>query len=427
MKINMPRVGAAVEKLIQCAEADCAAAFGRMDAIELENTRKVIQAFQRHRVSARHFAPTTGYGYDDIGRDTLGEIFAEVLGTEAALVRPQIVSGTHALALCLFGVLRPGDVLLSGAGKPYDTMEEVIGLAGQPGNGSLRDLGVDYAQVDLKDGKIDVPGILAALTPRVKLVLLQRSRGYDWRPSLSVEELNAAIDAIHARQPDTCVMVDNCYGEFTHAQEPRADLMAGSLIKNPGGGIAPTGGYIAGRKKFVDWVAYRLTSPGIGAEVGSYAGSYQPFYQGLFQAPHTVAQAVKASILASAVFERLGFDVHPRYDDSRNDIITAIRFGDREKLIRFIQAVQFCSPVDAEAVPEPWDMPGYQDPVIMAAGTFVSGASVELSADAPVRPPYIAYMQGSLTYVHGRIAVAGAVQLMLDEGLIQLSDAACRN
>lgn len=427
MKINMPRAGAAVEKLIQRAEADCAAAFGRMDAIELENTRKVIQAFQRHRVSARHFAPTTGYGYDDIGRDTLGEIFAEALGTEAALVRPQIVSGTHALALCLFGVLRPGDVLLSGAGKPYDTMEEVIGLAGQPGNGSLRDLGVDYAQVDLKDGKIDVPGILAALTPRVKLVLLQRSRGYDWRPSLSVEELNAAIDAIHARQPDTCVMVDNCYGEFTHAQEPRADLMAGSLIKNPGGGIAPTGGYIAGRKKFVDWVAYRLTSPGIGAEVGSYAGSYQPFYQGLFQAPHTVAQAVKTSILASAVFERLGFDVHPRYNDSRNDIITAIRFGDREKLIRFIQAVQFCSPVDAEAVPEPWDMPGYQDPVIMAAGTFVSGASVELSADAPVRPPYIAYMQGSLTYVHGRIAVAGAVQLMLDEGLIQLGNAACPN
>ena len=420
MKMNMPVPGAAVEALIARAEADCAGAFGRMDEIELYNTRKVIAAFQRHRVSARHFAPTTGYGYDDIGRDTLGEMFADVLGTQTALVRPQIVSGTHALALCLFGVLRPGDVLLSGAGKPYDTMEEVIGIAGERGNGSLRDMGVSYRQVELRDGKIDVEGILDALTPEVKLVLLQRSRGYDWRPSLSVEELNAAIDAIHARQAETCVMVDNCYGEFTNREEPRADLMAGSLIKNPGGGLAPTGGYIAGRKKYVDLVAYRLTSPGIGAEVGSYAGSYQPFYQGLFQAPHTVAQAVKSAILAARVFELLGFDVHPRYDAPRNDIIEAIRFGSDARLIRFIQSVQLCSPVDAEAVPEPWAMPGYQDPVIMAAGTFVSGASVELSADAPVRAPYIAYLQGALTYAHGRIAVAGAVQRMLKEGLVQL-------
>lgn len=420
MKINMPQVGEAVERLMRRAEADCAAAFDRIEETERINTRKVIESFQRHRVSSRHFAATTGYGYDDIGRDTLGEIFAEVLGAESALVRPQIVSGTHALALCLFGVLRPGDILLSGAGKPYDTMEEVIGLAGTAGNGSLKDMGVAYRQVDLKEGRIDLEGILNALTPQVKLVLLQRSRGYDWRPSLSVEELNAAIDAIHAHQPETCVMVDNCYGEFTNETEPRADLMAGSLIKNPGGGIAPTGGYIAGRSRFVELVAYRLTSPGIGAEVGSYAGSYQPFYQGLFQAPHTVAQAVKASVLAARVFELLGFEVHPRYNDVRNDIITAIRFGDATRLIRFIQAVQFCSPVDAEAVPEPWDMPGYQDPVIMAAGTFVSGASVELSADAPVRAPYIAYMQGSLTYAHGRLAVAGAVQLMCNEGLIQI-------
>ena len=420
MKMNMPVPGAEVEALIARAEADCAGAFARMDEIELCNTRKVIATFQKHRVSARHFAPTTGYGYDDIGRDTLGEMFADVLGTENALVRPQIVSGTHALALCLFGVLRPGDVLLSGAGKPYDTMEEVIGIAGEAGNGSLRDMGVDYRQVELKDGRIDVEGILAALTPEVKLVLLQRSRGYDWRPSLSVEELNAAIDAIHARQPETCVMVDNCYGEFTNPEEPRADLMAGSLIKNPGGGLAPTGGYIAGRARFVELVSYRLTSPGIGAEVGSYAGSYQPFYQGLFQAPHTVAQAVKNAILAARVFELLGFDVHPRYDAPRNDIIEAIRFGSDMRLIRFIQSIQLCSPVDAEAVPEPWAMPGYQDPVIMAAGTFVSGASVELSADAPVRAPYIAYLQGALTYAHGRIAVAGAVQRMLEEGLVQL-------
>ncbi len=421
MKENqMPRAGAQVEGLIERAEADCAAAFRRMDEIEIYNTRKIISAFQKHRVSGRHFAPTTGYGYDDIGRDTLGELIADALGAEFALARPQIASGTHALALCLYGILRPGDCMLSGAGKPYDTMEEVIGIAGEAGNGSLKDFGVSYREVPLKDGRMDVEAILEALTPDVKLVLLQRSRGYDWRPSLSVQELNAAIDAIHQKQPDTCVMVDNCYGEFTNCEEPRADLMAGSLIKNPGGGIAPTGGYIAGKKKYVDLVAYRLTSPGIGAEVGSYAGSYQPFYQGLFQAPHTVAQAVKSAILASRVFELLGFDVNPAYDDPRNDIIEAIRFGDAQKLIRFIQAIQFCSPVDAEAVPEPWDMPGYQDPVIMAAGTFVSGASVELSADAPVRDPYIAYLQGALTYAHGRIAIAGAVQLMLDEGLIQL-------
>ena len=417
---NMPKISPAVEGLIARAEADCAEAFRRIDQVEYANTRRVIEAFQRHRVSARHFAPTTGYGYDDIGRDTLGEILAEVLGAECALARPQIASGTHALALCLYGVLRPGDVLLSGAGKPYDTMEEVIGIAGTAGNGSLADFGVKYRQVELQNGKIDIPAIMDALTPDVKLVLLQRSRGYDWRPSLSVAELNEAIDAIHAKQPETCVMVDNCYGEFTNAEEPHADLMAGSMIKNPGGGIAPTGGYIAGRRKFVDLVSYRLTSPGIGAEVGSYAGSYQPFYQGLFQAPHTVAQAVKSAILASRAFELLGFEVNPRYDAPRNDIIEAIRFGDADKLIRFIQAIQMCSPVDAEAVPEPWAMPGYQDQVIMAAGTFVAGASVELSADAPIRAPYIAYLQGALTYAHGRLGTMGAIQTMLNEGLIRL-------
>lgn len=417
---QMPRIGAQVEALIARAEADCAQAFRRMDEIEVYNTRKVIAAFQKHRVSARHFAQTTGYGYDDIGRDTLGDLLADALGVECALARPQIASGTHALALCLYGILRPGDTMLSGAGKPYDTMEEVIGIAGDPGCGSLKDFGVSYREVPLKDGRMDVDAILENLTPDVKLVLLQRSRGYDWRPSLSVDELNAAIDAIHAKKPDVCVMVDNCYGEFTNAEEPRADLMAGSFIKNPGGGIAPTGGYIAGKRKFVELVSYRLTSPGIGAEVGSYAASYQPFYQGLFHAPHTVAQAVKSAILASRVFELLGFQVNPGFNDPRNDIIEAIRFGDERKLIRFIQSIQFCSPVDAEAVPEPWAMPGYQDPVIMAAGTFVAGASVELSADAPIRAPYIAYLQGALTYAHGRIAISGAVQIMLNEGLISL-------
>ncbi len=391
--------------IINRAELDCAEAFSRLDEIERVNTKKVLDSFKKHRVSARHFAPTTGYGYDDIGRDTLGEIFAEVLGAETALVRPQIASGTHALALCLFGILRPGDSLLSAAGKPYDTLEEIIGLTGEAGHGSLKDLGVSYKQTELKDGRLDEDAILASLTKEVKLVLIQRSRGYDWRPSLSVSEINDMIDKIHAKNPDTFVMVDNCYGEFTSQEEPHADIMAGSLIKNPGGGIAPTGGYIAGKKECVELVSYRLTSPGIGAEVGSYAASYQPFYQGLFLAPHIVCQALRVSTLFSRVFELLGYQVHPTYQDARNDIIQAIRFESAEKLITFVQNIQVNSPVDSEAVPEPWAMPGYQDEVIMAAGTFVSGASIELSADAPIRPPYIAYLQGGLTYQHGKIAL----------------------
>lgn len=392
-------------EIIERAEKDCALAFSRLDEIERVNTKKVLDSFKNHRVSARHFAPTTGYGYDDIGRDTLGEIFAEVLGAETALVRPQIASGTHALALCLFGILRPGDTLLSAAGKPYDTLEEIIGIAGEGGNGSLKDYGISYRQADLKGGKLDEEAILNALTDDVKLVLIQRSRGYDWRPSLSVNEINDMIDKIHLKKPDAFVMVDNCYGEFTGVSEPKADIMAGSLIKNPGGGIAPTGGYIAGKKECVELVSYRLTSPGIGAEVGSYAASYQPFYQGLFLAPHIVCQALRVSTLFSRVFELMGYQVHPAYEDARNDIIQAIKFEDADKLIKFVQNIQVNSPVDSEAVPEPWAMPGYQDEVIMAAGTFVSGASIELSADAPIRPPYITYLQGGLTYTHGKIAL----------------------
>lgn len=421
MNIRIPHIPAPVTALIDHAEEDCRAAFARVDAIERENTHRVICAFQEYRVGARHFAPTTGYGYDDIGRDTLSKLFAFVFGTEDALVRPQIASGTHALALCLYGILRPGDEMLAAAGKPYDTLEEVIGIAGEAGNGSLRDLGVGYRQVDLlPDGSIDLKSVLAQLAPQVKLVLIQRSRGYDWRPSLSVAQIDGVIDAVHRARPDVCVMVDNCYGEFTAASEPRADLLAGSLIKNPGGGLAPTGGYVAGKRALVEKVAYRLTSPGIGAEVGSYAGSYQPFYQGLFLAPHTVAQAVKSAILAARVFELLGFAVHPAFDAPREDIIEAIRFEDPDKLIAFCQAIQMCSPVDAEALPEPWDMPGYQDPVIMAAGTFVSGASIELSADAPIRAPYTAYLQGALTYAHGRAGIEGAVALLLQKGMIAL-------
>ena len=419
--IRIPEIPAQVAERIQRAEEDCQTAFARVDAIERVNTRRVVRAFQEYRVGARHFAPTTGYGYDDIGRDTLSKLFSFVFETEDALVRPQIASGTHALALCLYGVLRPGDEMLAAAGKPYDTLEEVIGIAGKPGSGSLRDFGVGYREVGLRpDGEIDIEGVLGQLAPSVKLVLIQRSRGYDWRPSLSVAQIDAAIEAIHRLRSDVCVMVDNCYGEFTDQHEPRADLLAGSLIKNPGGGLAPTGGYVAGKRAFVEKVACRLTSPGIGAEVGSYAGSYQPFYQGLFLAPHTVAQAVKSAILAARVFEQLGFAVNPAWDAPRNDIIEAIRFHDAEKLIAFCQAIQMCSPVDAEAVPEPWAMPGYQDPVIMAAGTFVSGASIELSADAPIRAPYIGYLQGALTYAHGRLGVEGAVALMVERGLLKL-------
>lgn len=404
--------------LVDEAEKDCQPSFERLDKIERYNTMRILDSFQAHRVSARHFAPTTGYGYDDIGRDNLSEIWAELLGCEAAIVRPQIASGTHALALCLYGVLRPGDVMLSATGKPYDTMEEVIGLTGEAGAGSLKDFGVDYQQADLlPDGSIDYDRLRELLkNERVRLVELQRSRGYDWRPSFTVAQIGEACGFIHALRPDVCVMVDNCYGEFTEEKEPGhvgADLMAGSMIKNPGGGLAPTGGYVAGRRDLVERVACRLTSPGIGAEVGSYAASYRPFYQGLFQAPHVVMQAVKTAILASRVFEKMGYEVNPRFDEARCDIIQAIRFGSADKLIAFIQAIQRFSPVDSEAVPEPWDMPGYQDPVIMAAGTFVGGASIELSADAPVRAPYIAYMQGALTYAHGRLGVEGAAQAVL--------------
>lgn len=421
--IRLPELSAGVEALIARAEADCAAAFERVDEIEFGNTRRIIAAFQKHRVSARHFAPTTGYGYDDIGRDTLGEIMAEALGTECAMVRPHIASGTHALALCLYGVLRPGDMMISGAGKPYDTMEEVIGLSGEPGYGSLKDLGVDYRQVELKDGKIDVQGILDALAPNAKLVLLQRSRGYDWRPSLMPEEFAPLAKMLHEKHPGVRLMVDNCYGEFVCEKEPShygADVCVGSLIKNPGGGLAPTGGYIVGTQDAVERIAYRLTAPGIGLEVGSYAASYQPFYQGLFMAPHTVAQAIKTACLAARVFEILGMTTTPAADEPRADIIQAIQMRTPERLVAFCQGIQMASPIDSMALPEPWDMPGYNDQVVMAAGTFVAGASIELSADAPMREPYTAYMQGGLTYTHGRIALQMALNRMVEQGALTL-------
>ncbi len=397
-----------IDDLLIRAEADCAPVFERIDRVERVCFDRVLRAMQREQIAARHFAPTTGYGYDDIGRDALSRVFAASLGCEDALVRPQIVSGTHALAVALFGLLRPGDRLLAAAGKPYDTLDSVIG-ATVACDGSLASFGVGYDQAELTpEGEVDLAAIAAALRPQTRVVLVQRSRGYAWRPTLSLEAIGAVAEAVHRKCPDAVVLVDNWSGEFTCEAEPSsfgADAIVGSLIKNPGGGLAPTGGYVAGRKDAVERVAARLTSPGIGAEVGSYAGGYQAFFQGLFLAPHTVAQALKGAALAARAFDLNGFAVHPAFDAPRGDIIQAIRLETPARLIAFCRAVQAASPVDSFAAPEPWDMPGYQHPVIMAAGTFVSGASIELSADAPMRPPFIAYWQGGLTYAHARHAV----------------------
>ena len=411
-----------IRALLDSAERTLSQRFLALEETERTNFARVMEAFRAEHVAVRHFAPTTGYGYGDDGRDALERIFARIFGCEDALVRPSIASGTHALALCLFGLLRPGDVLVAGSGKPYDTLESVIGLTGDAGQGSLREYGIGYAQVDLKDDDVDLPALLQALKdPRAKVVALQRSRGYDWRASLTVERLGEVAQAVHAARPDVVVMVDNCYGEFVCDKEPThlgCDIAVGSLIKNPGGGLAPTGGYLVGRADLVEKCACRLTSPGIGREVGSYLGGYDRFYQGLFLAPHVVSQAVKGAMLAAAVFTQLGLAVSPGPEDPRSDIIQAIRFEDPEKLTAFCQGIQYASPIDSHVTPEPWDMPGYQDPVIMAAGTFVSGASIELSADAPIRAPYIGYMQGGLTLAHVRYALEHVLRHLSDKGLL---------
>jgi len=411
-----------IKALLSSAEATLSRQFSVLDEIERENFARVMDAFRDEHVAVRHFAGTSGYGYGDDGRDTLERIYAKVFGCEDAIVRPGIASGTHALAMCLFGLLRTGDILVAGSGKPYDTLESVIGLTDEVGQGSLREYGVEYRQVDLKNDDIDMDALLAQLDePRVKVVALQRSRGYDWRASISVERLGAVAKAVHEKRPDVVVMVDNCYGEFVQTIEPThvgCDIIVGSLIKNPGGGLAPTGGYIAGRADLVEKCSYRLTSPGIGREVGSYIAGYDRFYQGLFFAPHVVMQAVKGAMLAAAVFKQLGFAVSPDPEEQRCDIIQAIRFGKPEGLICFCQGIQYASPIDSHVTPEPWAMPGYQDEVIMAAGTFVSGASIELSADAPIRAPYIGYMQGGLTYEHVRYALKNVLEHMSKKGII---------
>lgn len=398
---------------IEILEKRLAPQFAQFEAVSLLNQQKVLEGFTFTRVESRHFSPSTGYGYGDLARDTLDRLFARVFRAEKALVRPQFANATHALATALFAVLRPGDGMLCATGDIYDTLRPVVG-EGSPGTGegSLREFGIGYAGVPLRKYPfgIDIDAVLVRLSrdPRIKLVYIQRSGGYEGRPALNPDAMGEAVAAIRERNPDTVVLVDNCYGEFIGEREPLetgADLIVGSLIKNPGGGLAPTGAYIAGKAILVERAAFRLTAPGIGGEVGSYAASYLPFYQGLFMAPSVVCAALRGAALLAAAMADLGYEVLPAPDAPRGDIIQAVRFGNRAALETFCRAVQAASPVDAHATPEPWAMPGYADPVIMAAGTFVQGASMELTADAPLREPYIAYWQGGLTYAHCKLAV----------------------
>ena len=400
------------------AEANLREQFERIDSIARANTEKVLAAFQNHRVAENYFAGTTGYGYDDLGRDKLDEIYAEIFGTEAALVRIQFVNGTHAITCALFGALKAGDVLVSAVGAPYDTLLGAIGVVNK-GHGSLMDYGVEYRQVDLVNDAPDIEGMERAVAdPRVKAVLIQRSRGYATRASLSVAEIGEMCRRIKAVNPDVSILVDNCYGEFVEELEPTqvgADLIVGSLIKNPGGGLAPTGGYVAGRRDLVEGAAMRLSAPGIGGECGCTLGQNRLLYQGLFFAPHTVAQAVKTAVFAAGVMELLGYEALPKSTDVRHDIIQMIHMKEPEALKRFCKGIQFGAPVDSYVTPEPWDMPGYDSQVIMAAGAFVQGASIELSADAPMREPYTVYLQGGLTYESGRLGVLLAVQELLGQ------------
>ncbi len=402
------------------AEADCGEAFARIEETCAFNEEKVLSAFARQRVSEVHFKGSTGYGYDDLGRETLDRVYADFFGCEDALVRHNFVSGTHALTVALFGVLRAGDTMVSLTGAPYDTMEEVIGLRGE-GHGSLKDFGVSYRQLDLlESGAPDLAGIPSAVQG-AKVAYIQRSRGYSLRPSLTVEQIGAMAAAAKAANPAVRVIVDNCYGEFVEKTEPTqagADLIVGSLIKNPGGGVAETGGYIAGKRELIELCSYRLTCVGLGKEVGCTLNQSKPMFMGAFLAPQTVANAVKTSVFALRLFELLGFEAFPRFDEYRTDIIAAIRLGTPERLIAFCQGIQKGSPVDGFVSPEPWDMPGYDSPVIMAAGAFTGGASIELSADAPLREPYAVWLQGGITYNTGKLGILCAAQALKEQGLI---------
>ncbi|MBP2649498.1 MAG: methionine gamma-lyase [Firmicutes bacterium] len=392
--------------------------FAAIDLMARRNTQRVLDVFRRHQVSEFHFRGSSGYGYGDAGRDKLDEIWADVFGTEKALVRMQFASGTHALSSVLLGVLRPGDELVAVTGTPYDTMQTVIGLKGKT-TGSLMDIGIVYKEVPMGETGINYTELAKTITGNTKMALIQRSRGYSLRPPLSVADISKVCDAIKKINPTCICFVDNCYGEFVEECEPAsagADIMAGSLIKNPGGGIAPTGGYVAGRADLVELAAYRLTAPGIGSEVGSSVAGYRLLYQGLFFAPHVVAQALKSAVFAAAYFETLGYKTLPRYDAGRSDIIQAIELGTAEKMVAFCQGLQHYSPIDSHVRPEASNMPGYSDPVVMAGGTFVQGSSIEISADGPIRPPFVVYLQGGLSLEHSIIAIQGTSTYLNKEG-----------
>ena len=401
------------------AEKRCTERFRQIDQTAQENTRRVLESFRSHRVAEACFSGTTGYGYDDLGRETLDQIYAELLGTESALVRIGLVNGTHALTTALFALAKPGETILSLTGLPYDTLQEAIGIRGN-GFGSLKFYGIEYQQVELDiNGGPDYQEITKACkNPNVTAVLIQRSRGYASRKALTVDEISQMIRTVREVRPDIHVMVDNCYGEFTDIREPGhvgADLMAGSLIKNPGGGLAPTGGYVAGREELVARAAVRLTTPGIGGECGASLGNNRLLFQGLFVAPHVVAQSLKTSVFCAAMMEELGIDSFPGVDEPRSDIIQTVRLGSEERMKRFCRGIQKGAPVDSYVTPEPWAMPGYDDPVIMAAGAFIQGSSIELSADGPIREPYNIYVQGGITYESGKLGILYAVEELLKD------------
>ena len=393
-------------KLINSCEEQLKDNFKLLDETALFNQEKVLKAFQKRNIALRHFVGTTGYGYGDEGKEALNDVISDIFGTESAICSPNIVSGTHALSLCLFGILRPNDKVLCVSGTPYDTLTDVI--TGE-NNGSLKEFGVEFEYVNLVNGNFDFDTITNKLSNEsYKMVYLQRSRGYEWRNALSINQIKSLVDFVREKKFDGCIMLDNCYGEFVDKLEPTqvgVNILAGSMIKNIGGGIAPTGGYVAGDKRYVDLVYNRLTAPSIGSEVGSYAYGYQYFFQGIFLAPHVVKEALKGAMLIGKVLSELGYETSPSEKELPSDIIKAIKFNDKDKLIKFIQNIQYNSPVDSNVTAIPWSMPGYKDEVIMAAGCFVQGASIELSADAPIRPPYIAYFQGGLTYEHCKIVL----------------------
>ncbi len=412
-----------VLNLVAESENEISAQFEKIDDIMAYNQYKVLAAFQKNKISDMHFGWNTGYGYDDPGRDAIERTYADIFHTDAALVRPTIVNGTHALAITLLGILRPGDELIYCTGGPYDTLEEVIGIRGD-GNGSLKDYGVTYKQVELlPDGSIDLEGIRKAISEKTKMVTVQRATGYGWRKAITIDQIEEWAKFVTKLNPDIVKMVDNCYGEFLDIKEPTdvgTDVIAGSLIKNPGGGLALTGGYVAGRQDLIDKIQYRMTCPGIGGECGLTFGQTRAMFEGIFLAPKVVNGAVKGAVLCAKAYEKMGFEICPQVDDTRSDIIQAIKLGSPEKVTTFCEGIQAAAPIDAHVTPIPWDMPGYESKVVMAAGAFVQGSSIELSADAPIREPYNVYFQGGLTYEHSKLGVIKSIDALLRKELIRL-------